>query len=40
MVVDPDTGDTRFAVTMAEHHANVLLFRQWLAENPGMSAGG
>jgi uncharacterized YceG family protein len=34
VVVDPDTGDTRFAVTKAEHDANVLLFRQWLAENP------
>jgi uncharacterized YceG family protein len=34
VVVDPDTGDTRFAVTKAEHDANVQLFRQWLAENP------
>jgi uncharacterized YceG family protein len=34
VVVDPDTGDTRFAATKAEHDQNVLLFRQWLAENP------
>ncbi|RBY89057.1 endolytic transglycosylase MltG [Blastococcus sp. TBT05-19] len=34
VVVDPDTGDTRFAATKAEHDRNVLLFRQWLAENP------
>ncbi|TFV66813.1 UNVERIFIED_ORG: endolytic transglycosylase MltG [Bacillus sp. AZ43] len=34
VVVDPDTGDTRFAATKAEHDANVLLFRQWLRENP------
>jgi UPF0755 protein len=35
VVVDPDTGDTRFAVTAEEHQANVLLFQQWLRENPG-----
>jgi uncharacterized YceG family protein len=35
VVVDPDTGDTRFAVTKEEHDQNVLLFREWLAENPG-----
>lgn len=34
VVVDPDTGDTRFAATKAEHDANVELFRQWLRENP------
>lgn len=34
VVVDPDTGDTRFAVTKEEHDQNVLLFRQWLRENP------
>jgi uncharacterized YceG family protein len=34
VVVDPDTGDTRFAATMAEHDANVELFRQWLRDNP------
>ncbi|MCW2741298.1 MAG: aminodeoxychorismate lyase [Blastococcus sp.] len=34
VVVDPDTGDTRFAATKAEHDQNVQIFRQWLAENP------
>jgi uncharacterized YceG family protein len=34
VVVDPDTGDTRFAATKEEHDQNVLLFRQWLSENP------
>jgi uncharacterized YceG family protein len=35
VVVNPDTGDTRFAVTKEEHDQNVLLFREWLRENPG-----
>ena len=35
VVVDPDTGETRFAVTAAEHAQNVLLFQQWLQDNPG-----
>jgi UPF0755 protein len=35
VVVDPETGDTRFAVTGEEHQQNVLLFQQWLRENPG-----
>jgi uncharacterized YceG family protein len=34
VVVDPDTGETRFAATAEEHAANVELFRQWLRENP------
>jgi UPF0755 protein len=34
VVVDPDTGDTRFAVTGEEHQQNVLLFQQWLREHP------
>jgi uncharacterized YceG family protein len=34
VVVDPDSGDTRFAATKAEHDQNVELFRQWLRENP------
>ncbi|MGY1772583.1 endolytic transglycosylase MltG [Blastococcus sp. SYSU D00813] len=34
VTVNPDTGETRFAVTPEEHAANVALFRQWLAENP------
>jgi UPF0755 protein len=35
VVVNPDTGETRFAVTAEEHNANVLLFQQWLRANPG-----
>jgi uncharacterized YceG family protein len=35
VVVNPDTGETRFAVTGAEHQQNVLLFQQWLREHPG-----
>jgi UPF0755 protein len=35
VVVDPDTGETRFAATAEEHQQNVLLFQQWLRENPG-----
>ena len=35
VVVNPDTGETRFAVTLEEHQANVALFQQWLRENPG-----
>jgi UPF0755 protein len=35
VVVDPDTGDTRFAATAEEHAQNVLLFQQWLQAHPG-----
>jgi UPF0755 protein len=35
VVVNPDTGETRFAATDEEHAQNVLLFQQWLQENPG-----
>jgi UPF0755 protein len=35
VVIDPHTGDTRFAETAAEHEANVKVFQQWLQENPG-----
>ncbi|MGY1742830.1 MULTISPECIES: endolytic transglycosylase MltG [unclassified Blastococcus] len=34
VTVNPDTGETRFAVTGEEHAANVALFQQWLRENP------
>jgi UPF0755 protein len=34
VVVDPQTGDTRFAATAAEHQKNVLLFQKWLREHP------
>jgi UPF0755 protein len=35
VVVDPDTGETRFARTAEEHQQNVLLFQQWLRAHPG-----
>jgi len=35
VVVNPDTGETRFAATGAEHQQNVLLFQQWLKAHPG-----
>jgi UPF0755 protein len=34
VVVDPETGDTRFAVTGQEHQQNVALFQQWLRDHP------
>jgi UPF0755 protein len=34
VTVNPDTGETRFAETEAEHLANVEIFRQWLRDNP------
>ena len=34
VVVNPDTGETRFAATAEEHQQNVLLFQQWLRDNP------
>jgi UPF0755 protein len=35
VVVNPDSGETRFAETAEQHQQNVLLFQQWLRENPG-----
>jgi UPF0755 protein len=35
VVVDPDTGETRFATTPQEAQANTALFQQWLREHPG-----
>ena len=34
VVVDLHTGETRFAVTGAEHQQNVQLFQQWLRDHP------
>ena len=34
VVVDPSTGETRFAKTGAEHQQNVQLFQKWLREHP------
>ena len=38
VVVDPHTGETRFAATAEQHQENVLLFQQWLQENPSGTA--
>jgi UPF0755 protein len=35
VVVNPDTGETRFAATAEEHAQNVALFQQWLRAHPG-----
>jgi UPF0755 protein len=35
VAVDPTTGETKFAVTSAEHDRNVAEFRQWCSDNPG-----
>jgi len=35
VTVNPDTGETKFATTKAQHDANVTEFQAWLAENPG-----
>jgi UPF0755 protein len=35
VVVNPDTGETRFATTPQEAQANTALFQQWLREHPG-----
>ena len=33
VTVNPDTGDTRFAATEAEHNANRRIFQEWLREH-------
>jgi UPF0755 protein len=35
VAVNPDTGETRFAVDAAGHDANVRLFRKWCSGHPG-----
>lgn len=34
VTVNPDTKETKFAVTSAEHERNVLEFQKWLRDNP------
>lgn len=34
VTVNPDTGETKFAVTYAEHERNSLQFQQWCKDNP------
>lgn len=35
VTVDLDSGETRFASTLAEHEANVAVFQQWCQANQG-----
>jgi UPF0755 protein len=35
VTVDPDTGETKFASTQAEHDRNVQEFNDWCSANPG-----
>jgi UPF0755 protein len=35
VAVNPDTGETRFAVDAAAHAANVRLFQKWCSTHPG-----
>ncbi|HUR74753.1 MAG TPA: endolytic transglycosylase MltG [Sporichthya sp.] len=37
VAVNPDTGETKYAVTGEEHARNVEEFRAWLRANPGRS---
>jgi peptidoglycan lytic transglycosylase G len=37
VAVNPDTGETKFATTKAEHDRNVAEFRQWLKSHNGSS---
>jgi UPF0755 protein len=34
VAINPQSGETRFAVTGAEHAQNVALFQQWLRDHP------
>ncbi len=35
VTVDPSTGETKFATTLAEHNRNVQEFQQWCSDNAG-----
>lgn len=35
VAVNPQTGETKFATTFADHSRNVALFQQWCQENKG-----
>jgi len=35
VTTNPDTGETKFAVTYAEHQTNVAEFRRWCSKHPG-----
>lgn len=36
VAVNPESGETRFATTEAEHQQNVTLFRQWARDHPSV----
>ena len=35
VTVNPETGETVFSTTLAEHNVGVQQFQQWLRDNPG-----
>lgn len=35
VLINPETGESAFAETAEEHQRNVLVFQQWLRDNPG-----
>ncbi|MCZ2807337.1 endolytic transglycosylase MltG [Modestobacter sp. VKM Ac-2983] len=35
VLTNPETGESAFAETAEEHQRNVLVFQQWLRDNPG-----
>jgi UPF0755 protein len=35
VTVDPDTGETRFSTTLAQHEEAVKIFQAWLRKHPG-----
>ncbi|MCZ2814616.1 endolytic transglycosylase MltG [Modestobacter sp. VKM Ac-2984] len=35
VLTNPETGESAFAETVEEHQRNVLVFQQWLRDNPG-----
>ena len=37
LLVDPDTGETRFTASYEEHLANQALYRQWLEQHASAS---
>jgi UPF0755 protein len=40
VTVNLDTGETLFATTLAEQHANEAKLQAWCAPNPGKCSGG
>jgi UPF0755 protein len=40
VLVNGETGETKFSTTDAEHEAGVAQWQQWLSENPDWNTGG